>query len=48
MVTIPFDKEVMATINVGVNVGVNVGINVGINDIEKVILEESLSKIFLT
>ena len=32
MVTIPFDKEVMATINVGVNVGVN--------DVEKVILEE--------
>ena len=44
MVTIPFNKEVMATINVGVNVG----INVGVNDVEKVILEESLSKIFLT
>ena len=48
MVTIPFNKEVMATINVGVNVGINVGVNVGVNDVEKVILEESLSKIFLT
>ena len=36
MVTIPFDKEVLATMNVGVNVGVNVAVN----NIEKTILEE--------
>ncbi len=40
MVTIPFDKEVMATINVGVNVGVNV--------VEKVILEELVKNPQLT
>ena len=38
MVTIPFDKDVVATMNVGVNVGVNVDLN----KIEKLILEEIL------
>ena len=40
MVTIPFDEDVMATINVG--------INVGINDAEKLILEELLKNPQLT
>ena len=40
MVTIPFDEDVMATINVG--------INVGINDVEKIILEELLKNPQLT
>lgn len=36
MVTIPFEKEVVATMYVGLNVGVNVDVN----EIEKIILEE--------
>ena len=44
LVTIPFDKEVLATINVSVNVGVNVAIN----NIEKKILEELVKNPQLT
>ena len=40
MVTIPFDEEVMATLNVGVNDGVN--------DAKKLILEELLKNPQLT
>ena len=36
MVTIPFNKEVLATINVSANVGVNVALS----NIEELILEE--------
>ena len=37
IVTIPFDKQVMESINVGQNVGRNVDVN--INDIERKIIE---------
>lgn len=43
MVTIPFEKSVLATMNVGVNVGVNVGINSELKEIEIKIIDEIMN-----